>query len=351
MRVALVCPYGLGRVGGVQTVVLELAARLGEVGVESLVIGPGVPSDRSVDAVDVGRTITIRANYSSNQLAMHPRVVSRVAEAAEGVDLIHVHEPFVPMVSAAALRLDMPRVLTFHADPTASMRAIYRLASPLARRLVRGGAITAVSPVAASALRPSWGDVAIVPNGIDHDEFAGGGERHPRRVVFLGRDDPRKGLDVLIEAWPIIRRRIPDAELVVVGPSRSSAPTGVRYLGPVSEETKRLVLSGSSVYVAPNTGGESFGIVLAEAMAAGCAVVASDIPAFRWVARDAASFFPVGEPAPLAAEVISLLEDRALLKDRGGLARRTVARFDWDVIVEGYRSIYESVLAESSGTH
>ncbi|MPZ52261.1 MAG: glycosyltransferase [Acidimicrobiia bacterium] len=344
VKIALICPYDMGRSGGVQTVVFELAKRLDGDDVSTVVIGPGTPGESSVRTVDVGRTVTIRTNRSSNQLALGPRVRGRIAEAVEGSDLIHVHEPFVPMVSIAATNLGIPRLLTFHADPTTTMRGVYRLASPLLGGFLRGSTITAVSPVAASALRPRWGNVEIVPNGIDHASFNIDTERHPRRVVFLGRDDPRKGLDVLLDAWSIIRQRVPDAELIVVGAQRGNPPAGVRYLGHVSEGTKRLALAASAVYVAPNTGGESFGIVVAEAMAAGCAVVASDLPAFRWVARDAASYFPVGDPVRLAAEVISLLDDSAVRADRGALAQRGAARFDWKVVVDRYRSLYESML-------
>lgn len=344
MKIGLVCPYDLGRSGGVQTVVLELAARLRAGGLDTVIVAPGETSDARVPTVDVGQTITIRANRSSNQLAMSPRVTGRVAEAVNDCDLVHIHEPFVPMVSIAALRLPMVRVATFHADPTGTTRTIYRLASAVGKRLLSGAMITAVSPVAASALRPGWGDVEIIPNGIDKSGYEVATDRHPRRVVFLGRDDPRKGLDILLDAWGLIRQRVPDAELLVVGSRRGHPPPGVRYLGQVEENTKRLALAASSVAVTPNTGGESFGLVLAEAMAAGCAVVASDLPAFRWVAQDAARLFPVGEPRRLADEVVSLLEDEALCRDLGSLAQRRAVRFDWDTVVAGYRSVYDSAL-------
>jgi phosphatidylinositol alpha-mannosyltransferase len=182
--------------------------------------------------------------------------------------------------------------------------------------------------------------VEIIPNAIDTAAYDLPVGRVERRVCFLGRDEPRKGLDVLLRAWPTIREAIPGAELKVMGADRAGPVEGVDFMGRVTGGEKNRVLASSLVYVAPHTGGESFGIVLAEAMAAGCAVVCSDLPAFRDVVRDEGRLVPVGDVDALASEVIALLADPAAARSLGEGARATVRRFDWGVVGDLYRQAY-----------
>jgi phosphatidylinositol alpha-mannosyltransferase len=185
----------------------------------------------------------------------------------------------------------------------------------------------------------------IVPNAIDVAAYDLPVGRVARRVAFLGRDEPRKGLDLLLEAWPRIRERHPSAELIVIGVDRVGPPPGVKFVGRVSDSEKRRFLASSAVFVAPNTGGESFGIVVAEAMAAGCAVVASDLPAFRLVLEDNGLLVPVGDVTALADAVNGVLDDEAELARLGAAAREAVKRFDWSKVLDAYRDCYRRALS------
>ena len=340
MKVGLVSPYDLSIPGGVQAQVFGLADRLAAIGDEPVIIGPGLPSD--TEGVDLGEAVRIPGNGSMVPISLDPRAVTRIRKAVEDVDVLHVHEPFMPLASLAANQSGPPVVATFHADPSRWVRAIYAVSEPIMMiALGKTKAITAVSGTAASAL-PSGLDVTIVPNGIYIEETPSGVTRNPTQVCFLGRDEPRKGLDVLLDAWSIVVDAVPDAELVVMGAVRQTS--GVNWMGRVDDPKKFEVLAQSAIYVAPNTGGESFGIVLVEAMATGTAVVASDLAAFEAVSGDAARYFPVGDSGVLAGTLVDLLHDRRARDDLGkrGLAR--AQQFDWDTVAQTYRDIYASVM-------
>ncbi|HEU5112153.1 MAG TPA: glycosyltransferase family 4 protein, partial [Acidimicrobiia bacterium] len=288
LRVGLVSPYDLSVPGGVQAQVLGLAAYLRSWGDDVVVIGPGLPE--GIAGVDLGESLSIPGNGSMVPIAADPRSRRRIRSAAAGLDLLHVHEPLMPLASLLATHAGPPVVGTFHAAPGRAGRLAYRLTRPLLSRLLGNTAmVTAVSRAAASVL-PDGLEVRLIPNGLDVESMKVETTRVPGRVAFLGRDEPRKGLDVLLEAWETVRTARPEAELVVMGSKRDDA--GPTWMGRVDEGTKAMVLSSSSIYVAPQTGGESFGIVLLEAMAAGAAVVASDLESFRDWAGEAALLVP-----------------------------------------------------------
>jgi len=336
LRVAVVCPYDLGLPGGVQQLTIELVQRLEAAGHDAWLVGPG----EHPGAPSVGRTIRIRANASVAPVALGPGVVGRVARAIEGADVVHVHEPLMPLVSLTALLGSSPLVATFHADAPRWAGAVYSAAGRLLRRRLRNAVITAVSPTAAAPLPTSWGPVEIIPNGLDVAGYATGDARVPGRVTFLGRDDPRKGLDVALAAWPTVHAAFPEAELVVMGSSRSPTAAGVRYVGRVSESEKRSLLSSAMIHLAPNTGGESFGIVVAEAMAAGAAVVASDLPAFQHVIGSTGLQVPTGDPDAFARALIRLLADPEEAKRLGAAGTERAHSFDWSVVLDRYVAAY-----------
>ncbi len=336
MEVGVVCPYDLGRPGGVQQQTRELVGVLEGLGHRPRLVAAGEA---------VGRTVTVPANRSQAPVTVDPRAWRRVVSALEGVDVVHVHEPFVPLVGWAALATGRPTVLTFHARPARWTRALYRAAAPFLRRLSDRHLLTAVSPVAAAALPASWGRVELVPNGLHVASYRLDVPRDPLRVVFVGRDEPRKGLDVILAAWPEILRRLPGAHLHVVGARRPEAPPGVEYLGTVDEGTKRRELAQGSVFVAPNLGGESFGVVVAEAMAAGCAPVVSDLEAFRWVTGGGAILTPVGDVSRVASAVVDLLSDPGERARIAAAARRRVEDFDWSVVGRAYDDVYRRAVA------
>ncbi|HEX6145535.1 MAG TPA: glycosyltransferase family 4 protein [Acidimicrobiia bacterium] len=341
LRVGVVCPYDLSVPGGVQAQVLGLARYLEGQGDRAVVIGPGLPDH--VEGVDLGRSISVPGNGSMVPISLDPRGWSRIRAAAADLDLLHVHEPLMPLASWFAVHAGRPVVATFHAAPGRGGRIAYRVVRPLFGWATAGTrALTAVSETAASVLPPSV-EARIIPNGLDVSSMRVGTPREQSRVVFLGRDEPRKGLDVLLEAWPAVLDRVPQAELHVMGADRGL--DGITWWGLVDDETKARVLSSSAVYVAPQTGGESFGIVLIEAMAAGAAVVASDLKAFRSVAGDSAHFFPVGDSQALASVLTGLLGDpaeRARLAEVGALLAE---RYDWGVVGAAYRQLYAELVS------
>ena len=212
------------------------------------------------------------------------------------------------------------------------------------RRLVsRLRVTTAVSSVAQHAVA-GFTDARIVPNALDIGAYRPVGDKAPGRVVFVGRDEPRKGLDDLLQAWPMVRSRCPDAELHVVGTERPAGPDRVVFLGRISEEEKRRELAEAEVLCAPNLGGESFGIILVEGMAAGCALVASDLEAFRAVAGDVARLVPGGDAAGLGREIAAALADPA---EGGASALAAAARFGHDAVFPRYLEAYHEACAGS----
>ncbi|MFP4073674.1 MAG: glycosyltransferase family 4 protein [Actinomycetota bacterium] len=342
MRIGLVCPYDLSKPGGVQAQVKDLARQLIAAGDEVTVLAPGLPRD--LEGVDLGGSVTIPGNKSKVPLSPDPRVGRRIRRAVADLDLLHVHEPLMPFVSLGALRAGLPVVVTFHAAPGSVGKAFYKIARPWLRSLLGPNLrkVTAVSRTAAAPLPRDLG-ITIVPNGIDVEWLQPAVERHPRRVAFLGRDDKRKGLDVLLAAWDRIVAEVEDVELVVMGASRDVG--GIKWLGRVDDDAKKAGLGSSAVYVAPNLGGESFGVVLVEAMAAGAAVVASDLPAFQEVGGDAVRYFETGNSADLAATLIELFADPDTMEAMARAGSERAWKYDWGTVAASYREVYEAALS------
>lgn len=346
MRVCLVSPYDLTRDGGVQAQVLGLAGWLEEQGDEVRVVAPRLPMDRA--GTEAGWVVRVPANRSVAPISLSPRIAARMKRALGWGEVAHVHEPLMPLAGVAALRVRGPRVVTFHADPPGWVRGLYRGLQPWVRSLGESRTmVTAVSRQAAAALPSRWEPERIIPNGVETARGPMDVERRRGRVVFLGRDEPRKGLGLLLEAWPLIRSRHPDAELLVMGAERPDPPEGAVFLGRVSEEVKERTLRSAEVYVAPNLGGESFGIVLVEAMAAGCAVIASDLPPFRDVAGSAARYFPPGSVMGMVEEIDRVLSSHSVSDRLSGAGPERAGRFSWDRVGPAYRECYEQVIRRS----
>ena len=347
MKVGLVSPYDLGRPGGVQDQVIRLAGWLREAGHEPVIVGPG--TDGPDGAVLLGPATVITANRAATPIRLDPRVGRDLKRTLAGVDVIHVHEPLMPAVSPAALRVKGPaKVATFHADPPGWVRRLYRYGRSGVRFALRGASVvTATSPISGSSIEGIV-DYRIVPNGIDIESYATG-PKEPLSVAFLGRDDERKGLSVLLDAWPVVRASIPDATLHVMGAERDERGEGVEYFGWVGDETKRAGLGGAAVFCAPNLGGESFGITLAEAMASACAVVASSVPAFEYVAGPTARFVEPGDAGGLAREVISLLADPTAAASLGQAAAERVKQFNGGAVAAAFIVAYEDAIAAQAG--
>jgi len=334
----VVSPYALDVPGGVQQQVMGLVERLRDKDHDAFAVAPG--AGEGSDRIDVGRWVSVRANRSKSPVALSPAAAGRVAKALSSADVVHVHEPFVPLVGWAALAVRKPRVVTFHADPSPSVKAAYRASSRILHRTLRGCLATTVSRTARRAIDPLQVRPEEIPNAIDVGSFQVTAERNPRQVAFVGRPDPRKGRDLLLDAWPEVRSRVPDAELAVVGGGDEPPVAGVRYLGRVTEEEKRAVLAASALFCAPNRGGESFGITVAEGMAAGCAIVASDLGAFSDVLAGSGLVFPNGDRAALAAALVQVLADTDLRQRLAAASSDRVLAFDWKMVTDRYLALY-----------
>ncbi len=356
MRVALLSPYSLSVPGGVQGQVLGLARALRAIGVDARVVGPtdGPPPEPGVTTV--GPTTGVASNGSVVPLVQDQTTASeRTLEALRVFepDVLHLHEPLVPgPTSAALLGSEIPKVGTFHAaseSGSVAYKSLRKIALSAARRLaVR----VAVSPDArAMAENALGGSYLLLPNGVDVDAYAKVEPVPSDRpaVLFCGRHEPRKGLAVLLDAWVGLDR---DAVLWVAsdGPETEALTARqtprVEWLGRITEHEKLARLAGATVFCAPATGQESFGIVLLEAWAARTCVLASDIPGYRNVARheESAWMVPPDDADALRAGLRRLL-DADDLRERlveAGSAR--VTDFSLHRLAERYVEVYEQAI-------
>lgn len=359
LRVGLVCPYSLDVPGGVQNHVLGLAEALRSAGHEVAVLAPGEHADRVPAYVTTtGRAVPMPYNGSVARVSFGPLVAGRVRRwlAHSDVDVLHLHEPATPSISVLALwAARVPVVATFHTAQQRSWTLETSAATFLRGGLAKIAAHIAVSDEARRTMaRYLEVEPVVIPNGVDTGRFAPAHEPGSPVLAFVGRvDEPRKGFRVLLDALPELVRAHPDLRLVVVGGEPGALrglPDGlaerVTLVGTVTEAEKRRVLGRADVVVAPNTRGESFGIVLVEAMAAGAAVVASDLPAFRRVLGDGehGALFRTGDPRDLARVASRLLarpEERRRLGARG---RTAAAAYDWSRVAPRVAQVYADVL-------
>lgn len=368
MRIGLVCPYSLDVPGGVQNHVQDLAETLVGLGHEVSVLAPAdEEGPLPAYVVPAGRAVPVRYNGSVARLTFGPISAARVRRWLHTgcFDVLHVHEPLTPSLSMLAVWAARgPVVATFHTAMTRS-RALAAAQGALQLVLERITARIAVSALARKVQVEHLGGGAVeIPNGVAVARFAGaeplpGWPGEGGAVGFLGRfTEPRKGFSVLREAFVSLARQRPGLRLLVAGPGEADAaaaelPTDLRervvFLGRVGESEKARMLRSVDLYVAPNTGGESFGMILTEAMAAGTPVVASDLDAFRRVLDGAGVLFPAGDSRALAAALGTLLDDprqRAALATR---AARVVAGYDWPVVARRVLEVYASAIEATGG--
>ena len=360
MRVALVCPYAWDRFGGVQSQVRTLARALGERGHDVHVVAPRVarldsaPGD---DVVVAGRAVPVAANGSSAPIAFGPGAAVDVRRALRELnpDVVHVHEPLIPSISLFALTAAVaPAVGTFHAVRRSSV--LYRAFAPALQPAARRLALRTAASEAALAFIARYfpGDYVLTPNAIDLERFEGarGHDERGANVVFVGRIEPRKGLAVLIRA--VAELTDLGVNLVVAGTgsrerdaralaARLRVPT--RWLGRVPDDALPDVYRSGAVFCHPATEGESFGIVLLEAMASGAAVVCSDLPGFRAAAGDAAEFVPPGDPRALAGALRALLTRPAQLELMRELGHARARLFDARTNAAEIEALYERAVS------
>jgi phosphatidyl-myo-inositol alpha-mannosyltransferase len=372
MKIGIVAPYSWSFWGAVVEHVELQAQALQKRGIETRTIMGNDPpgsftrvlhprlgrhGNPPPDVIPVGRSVIVPANGSLPNLVLSPRVVPAIRSALrrERFDLIHVHEPMAPAISVAAISLArVPIVATFHAHgPLGWMKVGKPAWGFLADRLDYRIAVSPHARNSAAAWLP--GDYEVVPNGVLIPPAADAhGREH--QVIFVGRQEPRKGLHVLLGAWPEVRRRT-GARLRVAGAdplavrlllTRDRIPDdGIDILGFLSQDELTAELLRAKALVAPSVGGESFGMVLTRAYACATPVIASDIDGYREVmTKEAAVSFPAGDERALAEALVGLLEDEPRRAALGEAARHlAVERYSWEDIARRLHEIYETVAA------
>jgi phosphatidylinositol alpha-mannosyltransferase len=362
MRIGMVCPYSLTLPGGVQGQVLALARTLRLDGHTVRVLGPcdGPPPDAGV--TPLGVSVPTAANGSVAPIAPDPSAQLRTIRALrdEDFDILHLHEPLVPGPTMTTMLFkDAPMVGTFHA---AGGSAAYRWLNPgvrwLAKKLdVRCAVSADARKMAEEAL---GGTYELVFNGVEVDHFRGVEPWPSKRptILFLGRHEPRKGLATLLAALP----KLPaDTTLWVAGDGPqtdelqrlAAGDPRVEWLGRIDDEEKVARLAAADVFCAPSLHGESFGIVLLEAMAAGTPVVASELPGYANVARAGADalLVPPGDSEALAEAIVRVLDDPSLAARLVASGAERAEHFSMSRLASIYEDLYQRLLSPPVGGH
>jgi phosphatidylinositol alpha-mannosyltransferase len=360
LKIGIVCPYSWDTPGGVQNHIRDLAEYLIAAGHQVSVLAPAIDEEKLPEyVVNAGKPIAIPYNGAVARVLFGPVAFSRVRQWISNgdFDLLHLHEPAIPSISLLACwAADGPMVGTFHAAAK-RQKIIFAIGPILEPAIEKLSARIAVSEAARLTLTDHLDtDAVVIPNGIFASRYQDGvpqAKWQGNTIGFIGRyEEPRKGLSVLLDALPVIARFVPDVRVIVAGPGDStevekSIDPQLRerftFLGKISEEDKANFMSSIAIYVAPNTGGESFGIILAEALAGGACVVASDIPAFDDLLGhgEFGALFTSEDATDLAKVVIDLLRDENKRNDLAAIGRSRGQSFDWDIVAQQIYSVYE----------
>ena len=370
LKIGMVCPYGWDTPGGVQIHIKELAEWLIADGHEVSVLAPMTEDSKSVEkfVISAGRPVPIPFNGSIARVLFGPLASSRVKQWIENgeFDLLHIHEPAIPSISLlAGWAGEGAIVATFHAS-TARLRAFNAIATALDPLIERILGKIAVSEIARATLKERFNTEAVViPNGIHVEKFNNATPNpnwsQPFNLGFLGRfNESRKGLDVLVSALPAVISKYPQTKLLVAGPGDESDALKripkhlhkyIEFLGPITEEEKGQFFKSIALYVAPNTGGESFGIILGEAMACGTPIIASDLPAFKALLEGGkyGRLFESENPESLSAAINDLLSDTNKRIELGKLGFEKAQELDWERVASAVFGVYELALASGKG--
>ncbi|MGI9621383.1 MAG: glycosyltransferase family 4 protein [Acidimicrobiales bacterium] len=358
MRVGMICPYSLTIPGGVQNQILGLARALRAQGVDTRVLGPcdGPPPDAGV--TPLGNSLPTAANGSVAPIAPDPAAQLRIIRALrdEEFDVLHIHEPMAPGPTMTATMLKQaPIVATFHrAGSSRSYRYLGRGVRYLQRRLE---VCVAVSEEAAQVARAQLGgEYEILFNGVDTERFSRG-DNEPAdnpTIFFVGRHEPRKGLRVLLDAMSYLSA---DVTLWIAsdGPetdelkSQVAGDPRIVWLGRIDDQEKISYMRKATAFCAPSLSGESFGIVLLEAMAARTPVVASDIAGYAGLARGGqdAVLVPAGDCAALGAALESTLAGGAEVERRVDSGCERAEEFSMDRLAARYLNLYEKAIGSA----
>ena len=366
MRIGIVCPYSFDIPGGVQSHILQLAESIQKDGYYVSVITPSSSNTKVPKYVlPVGKSISVPYNGSVARLQFglttHCKIKKWITD--NKLDILHLHEPSAPSLSMLALcSARIPIISTFHTSIKKSwILNISKLAmKPFCKKIV--------GRIAVSELARHWQEETLgsnimeIPNGVDIDAFRNAPKMvgYPRpgySILFLGRfEEPRKGMAILLSALSKLVQHFENIEILVAGSGDNTAlkreagslKKHFRFLGQIDDKTKAVVMRSADIYCAPNLGGESFGIVLIEAMAAQTPIVASNLNAFKSVLAygQAGKLFPVGDSNALASALINMLNNKAIRKNYIQQANLHVLRYDWSVISKQITRMYESSLTK-----
>jgi phosphatidylinositol alpha-mannosyltransferase len=377
----MVCPYSFDVPGGVQNHVLGLARYLRREGHRPYVLAPGELGAAAAalgleDFASAGLAMPVPYNGSVARVNFGPLSAARVRRWLRHgkFDLIHIHEPITPSISLLALwAAEQPVVATFH-TATPRSRSMQFASGLLRAAIEKIDAGIAVSESARSVVVQHLGrDAVVIPNGIQFDDFTRSGQvrtelvevrpstgsghtaespptPHQPKLIFIGRlGEPRKGLDVLLAALPLIREARPNLQVLVAGQGNRPLPPGCRNLGTISDDAKIALLGSADVFVAPQLARESFGIVLLEAMASGAQIVASDLPSFvdllgaRQDDNRLGEVFTVGDHRALAQTVLRVLDHPAPV--RAARAQQAARNYDWSNVGTSVLAVYRAALS------
>jgi len=368
MKIGFVSPYAWDVPGGVQAHIRDLANFYARKGHQVSVLAPASDESAIKDdfVVPAGRPVAIPYNGAVARVLFGPVAASRVRQwiATEDFDILHLHEPAIPSLSLLACSIaEGPMVGTFHvAAPRQKVAfAIAPVLEPIIEKL---RARIAVSEVARETLTIHLDtDAVVIPNGISAHFFSDAEPnpdwKRPHTIGFIGRfSEPRKGLGVLLEALPNIARIFPDVRILIAGPGEGieamqsvnpALRNKLQFLGRIDDQQKASFLKSLDLYVAPNTGGESFGIILAEALAAGVPIVASDIPAFRYLLDEGkyGALFENENAMSLAEKIIDLLRSQERRQELQKKGLEQAQRFDWSMVSDEIMNVYLHARAEN----
>lgn len=355
MRVLEVCPYDLDVPGGVQRQAVALAGALEQMGVSVRLVGPG--------SGGLGRSVRVRANGSLAPIGLDPRMLRALGAALRGATAVHLHEPLVPLVGPMTIMLararGVPVIATGHRAgvPHGAAGAVVWGGGRVATRGIQ--CATAVSPSAAEVAR-AWapGSIEIIPNGLRlPDDAPDDRVRRRGSVLFVGRLEERKGLRALLAAFPLLAESASSVVVVGDGPLaplvREAAdrwPGWLEWRGRVDDEVLDRAYREAAVLVAPSLGGESFGVVLLEAMVRGAVVVASAIEGYAAVVRDAGVLVPPNDPPALACAIRSVLGDDDRRRELARQGYERARAYDIRAVARRYLQLVERLSREGSVT-
>lgn len=366
MRIGIVCPYNIFKAGGVQQHVMHQVKVLRARGHEVTIITPRpyrITDTAPTGTVFLGASARVKApTATSADVSVVSDVDVEAFLSKYKFDIVHIHEPLVPFLARQIMQqTNCPIVGTFHAalPGNALGKSLTGSFKAYARAVLPGiNAITAVSPAAIGYIEEANSlPISYIPNGVELHEFKPGKKvrRESDTILFVGRLEKRKGAKYAIKAFELVKADRPDAQLLIVGdgPLRRSLENyvnlheirDVHFLGFVSDEEKRLLFQKATVYTSPALYGESFGIVLAEAMALGTPIVANSIEGYAWVLKETGrmSLVDVENIPDYARRLCLMMEDQALREVWQKWAEKYVQQFSYENVVDAYEKIYKSL--------